>query len=104
MDKDKLEIHYNALNEMLDEFTIGHSEYKYGSNKKKRDAGERKLDSVLLRFEMYVKKDYNLYEFLTSENGSGIGAAFYWDELRSFRYFGRDMPSHLARLKSELEK
>jgi hypothetical protein len=104
MDKVKLGKYYNALTKIVDEFSIGYYEYKNGSNKTKRDAGKRKFDSALLRFDICVKGDNELYDFFTFEKGVGMGAAIYWDELSSFRYFGGDMPDHLARMKSELDE
>jgi hypothetical protein len=103
MDKTKLTKHHENLKEIVDEFLIGDNAYNKGSNKKKRDSGFEKMENALLRFELYVSKDDELYEYLVKDNGIGADEAFYWDELDSLKYFGRDMPRILAKMESELK-
>jgi hypothetical protein len=103
MDKAKLEKHYKNLNEMTNEFLIGDNEYGNGSNRNKRDAGFKKMENVLFRFEIYVSKDKELYEYLVKNNGIGAEDYFYWDELKSFKYFGKDMPRILSKMENELK-
>jgi hypothetical protein len=102
MTNEKIIEYLPQLTDMHQEFLDAEHEYRNGKNKKIRDSGSRKVDNILARFVYMVEQDYELYEYLTSDKGDSYGRAIYWDELKSFKYFGRDMRSILSDIKQKI--
>jgi hypothetical protein len=101
MDCKSLQRHHKELSQMHEEFLEADYDYRNGKNKKIRDDGSRRTDIVLTRFESYVMQSAGLFDYLTEGHGEDFGRTIYWDELKSFRYFGRDMGQILRKMRSD---
>lgn len=99
MELSKLKEHYHSLKKFYKDYSSHEFEANSARRKPDRDRAKKRADSVRERFESYVIRNGELYDFLTKNKGDAMGRHFHWDELKSWQYFGKDLPKILKEME-----
>jgi len=98
MDENIKNEYLKFMNEILEKSSNYEREYKFGSNKKIRDTGLKKLRNEISLFEYFVEKKPELYNLITCENSTDYHKYIIWDEFLTVQYFVRDLKESIIKL------
>jgi hypothetical protein len=97
MDKKQWQDLYNQLDQIYTDFHLAYNLYQNGSNKQKRKECELKVGSAIHQAVYYINQYPEAVKLLTEGN------PFAYDEFLIPRYFARDLPDFLLKMKKKID-
>lgn len=92
------------FDEIDSEFYFAYSDYKNGSNQKKRDEAERRVRQSIDRADRKVKMHIEIYNLYTGgENVSDYARACAYEDFRSYSFFRKNISEIQTHIKEQIK-
>ncbi len=93
------------FDEIDSEFYFAYSDYKNGSNQKKRDEAERRVRQVIDRADQKVKMHMEIYNRYTGgDDATPYARACAYEDFRSYSFFRGNINQIRDIIKEEIKK
>lgn len=103
MTKDKWKEVYSIFEKAYNDFQMEYPTSKNGKNKKIREASERRVDNSIQIVSTWMEIHPELMDVFTGKDARINDKAFAYDEFLKPRYFQKDMPEYLNRIKTHID-
>ena len=104
MEKKELLQYYQKLRSIYNEYEEVNQLSKNGKLKKERDKANSRLKHILQGFEIYVERNPQLLDFITSSGVNAYSKNDIWNEFLTHHYFKSELELLLLELKKVIDK